>query len=137
MDMNCGDYVQKYAASAVQKQLLSEADIDRALRNLFSLRMRLGLFSGNPQSQPLGSISASQVCSKEHQDLALEAARDSIVLLKNRANLLPLSKSKVRSLGVIGPNANIGYKLLGNYGGPPCEGITPLGALQSYVSDTR
>ncbi|KAG6524475.1 hypothetical protein ZIOFF_014384 [Zingiber officinale] len=137
MDMNCGDYVQKYAASAVQKQLLSEADIDRALRNLFSLRMRLGLFNGDPQSQPSGSISASQVCSKEHRDLALEAARDSIVLLKNRANLLPLSKSKVRSLGVIGPNANIGYKLLGNYGGPPCEVITPLGALQSYVSDTR
>ncbi|XP_074589386.1 LOW QUALITY PROTEIN: putative beta-D-xylosidase 7 [Curcuma longa] len=137
MDMNCGDYVQKYAASAVQKQLLSEADIDRALRNLFSLRMRLGLFSGLDPRYSAGSISATQVCSKEHQDLALEAARDSIVLLKNRANLLPLSKSKVRSLGVIGPNADIGYKLLGNYGGPPCQGITPLRALQNYVSDTR
>ncbi|WOL19415.1 putative beta-D-xylosidase 7 [Canna indica] len=137
MDMNCGDYVQKYAISAVQEKKLSENDINRALHNLFSLRMRLGFFNGNPIYQDLGNISANQVCSKEHQDLALEAARDGIVLLKNRAIVLPLSRSKVRSIGVVGPNANIGYKLLGNYGGPPCEVITPLDALKSYVSNTR
>lgn len=137
MDMNCGDYVQKYAKSAVQEQKLSESEINRPLRNLFSLRMRLGLFNGNPQYQAFGDIQANQVCSKEHRSLALEAAQDSIVLLKNRARFLPLARSKVRSLGVIGPNAMNGYKLLGNYGGPPCEIISPLGALQSYVRDTR
>ncbi|KAJ8500955.1 hypothetical protein OPV22_011507 [Ensete ventricosum] len=137
MDLNCGDYVQKYAGSAVKEGKLSESEINRALHNLFSLRMRLGLFNASPKHQASGTIFANQICSKEHQDLALEAAQDGVVLLKNTANLLPLARSKVTSLGVIGPNANVGYKLLGNYGGPPCKGITPLGALQTYVGSTR
>ncbi|XP_064954351.1 probable beta-D-xylosidase 7 [Musa acuminata AAA Group] len=137
MDLNCGDYVQKYAGSAVKEGKLSESEINRALHNLFSLRMRLGLFNGIPKQQASGNIFANQICSKEHQDLALEAAQDGIVLLKKTANLLPLARSRVTSLGVIGPNANVGYKLLGNYGGPPCKGITPLGALQTYVGSTR
>ncbi|THU57495.1 hypothetical protein C4D60_Mb03t04140 [Musa balbisiana] len=137
MDLNCGDYVQKYAGSAVKEGKLSESEINRALHNLFSLRMRLGLFNGSPKQQASGTIFANQICSKEHQDLALEAAQDGIVLLKNTANLLPLARSNVTSLGVIGPNANVVYKLLGNYGGPPCKGITPLGALQTYVGSTR
>ncbi|XAR62178.1 Non-reducing end alpha-L-arabinofuranosidase [Bertholletia excelsa] len=62
----------------------------------------------------------------EHQDWALEAARDGIVLLKNSDNLLPLSKSQTLSLAVIGPNANAAQTLLGNYEGPPCESISPL-----------
>ncbi|XP_008808183.2 probable beta-D-xylosidase 7 [Phoenix dactylifera] len=137
MDVNCGNYVQKYAKSAVQQGKLSEGDINRALHNLFSIRMRLGLFNGNPKYEAYGKIAPSQVCTQKHQNLALEAARDGIVLLKNSVNILPLSKSKVKSLGVIGLNANNATKLLGNYAGPPCKSITPLEALQSYVKDTR
>ncbi|CAN1284768.1 Probable beta-D-xylosidase 7 [Linum perenne] len=48
MDVNCGDYLSKYAKSALQKKKLSESDVDRALHNLFSVRMRLGLFNGSP-----------------------------------------------------------------------------------------
>ncbi|XP_078158037.1 putative beta-D-xylosidase 7 [Carex rostrata] len=138
MDVNCGNYVQKFARNATQQGILTEADIDRALQNLFSVRMRLGLFNGNPtRHQPYSSIRSDQVCSRDHQNLALQAALDGIVLLKNSKSLLPLSKSQVSSLAIIGPNANNFTVLLGDYAGPPCKIVTPLMGLQSYVKDTR
>ncbi|KAG0469739.1 hypothetical protein HPP92_016439, partial [Vanilla planifolia] len=137
MDVNCGDYVQKYAYSAYKQGKLLEDDINRALRNLFAIRMRLRLFDGSPKHLLYGSIAAKQVCSIFHQNLAHEAAKDGIVLLKNWRNSLPLSKSKVTSLGVIGPNANNAEILIGNYNGPPCNLKSPLQVLQSYVKDTR
>lgn len=136
MDVNCGDYLKNYTKSAVKKGKVAESEIDRALHNLFSIRMRLGLFNGDPSKLIYGNISADQVCSQEHQDLALEAARDGMVLLKNSDNLLPLSKSKTSSLAIIGPNANVAKTLLGNYAGPPCKTVTPLEGLQSYVKNS-
>ncbi|KAL8225550.1 hypothetical protein R6Q57_018107 [Mikania cordata] len=135
MDVNCGSYLKNHTKSAVQNKKLLESDIDRALTNLFTMRMRLGLFNGNPGSLPYGSIGPDQVCSKPHQDLALEAARTGIVLLKNSAKLLPLKKT-ISSLAVIGPNANSAYTLVGNYAGPPCKSVEPLKALQTYVKNT-
>ncbi|CAL9110831.1 unnamed protein product [Musa textilis] len=137
MDLDCSDFVQKHAGSAVRRGILSQGDIDRALFNALALRMRLGLFNGNPRKLPAGNIRPSQVCSKQHLGLALEAAQAGIVLLKNAANLLPLARPKVTSLGVIGPNADAGYVLIGNYNGPPCTASTPLGELKNYVADTR
>ncbi|KAJ1696210.1 hypothetical protein LUZ63_004722 [Rhynchospora breviuscula] len=138
MDVNCGSYVQNHSASALQQGKITEADIDRALHNLFSVRMRLGLFNGNPtRYKKYGSIGPDQVCSKEHQNLALQVALQGIVLLKNNYNLLPLSKPQVSSLAVIGPNANNAELLVGNYHGPPCINITALQALQGYIKDTR
>ncbi|KAJ4844262.1 hypothetical protein Tsubulata_041356, partial [Turnera subulata] len=126
-----------YTKSAVKMKKISESDVDRALHNLFSIRMRLGLFNGNPSELPYGKIGPDQVCSQEHQALALEAARDGIVLLKNSDRLLPLSKLKTKSLAVIGPNADVWKTLLGNYAGPPCKTVTPLQGLKHYVKDTR
>ncbi|XP_044952379.1 probable beta-D-xylosidase 7 isoform X1 [Hordeum vulgare subsp. vulgare] len=137
MDVNCGGYIQTHGVSAYQQGKITGEDIDRALRNLFAIRMRLGLFNGNPKYNRYGNIGAEQVCSKEHQDLALQVARDGIVLLKNDGAALPLSKSKVSSLAVIGPNGNNASLLLGNYFGPPCISVTPLQALQGYVKDAR
>ncbi|PKA58068.1 putative beta-D-xylosidase 7 [Apostasia shenzhenica] len=137
MDVNCGEYVQNYSYSAIKQGKLSENDIDRALHNLFTMRMRLGLFNGSPKQLLYGNIAPKQVCSSVHQSLSLEAARDGIVLLKNSEKFLPFDKSKVTSLGVIGPNANNAKVLLGNYYGPPCISKTPLQVLQSYVKDTR
>jgi beta-glucosidase-like glycosyl hydrolase len=136
MDVDCGSYLQNHTKKAVEQRKLPESEIDRALRNLFSVRMRLGLFDGNPVQQRYGKIGPDQVCSQEHQDLALEAARSGIVLLKNSDRLLPLPKTKTLSLAVIGPNANAPKTLLGNYAGPPCKSVTPLQALQSYVKNT-
>ncbi|KAJ4809680.1 Beta-D-xylosidase [Rhynchospora pubera] len=138
MDVDCGTHLQKHSASALGKKMITEEDIDRALRNQFAVRMRLGLFDGNPlEHKDYGSIGKDQVCAKEHQELALQAALEGIVLLKNTRNILPLSKTKVSSLAVIGPNANNASILLGNYQGPPCVSITPLDALQNYTSDIK
>ncbi|KAH9611457.1 hypothetical protein KSS87_009107 [Heliosperma pusillum] len=137
MDVNCGSYLKKYTKSAVLERKVAQAEVDRALTNLFAVRMRLGLFNGNPRRLLYGNIGPNQVCTRENQALALEAAQSGIVLLKNNAKLLPLSKGKPISLAVIGPNANNATTLQGNYHGPPCSSISPLRALQNYVRDTR
>ncbi|KAJ8500950.1 hypothetical protein OPV22_011502 [Ensete ventricosum] len=137
VDINCGKAMKQHLGSAIQKGNISESDIDKALSNALSLRMKLGLFNGDPQKLPSGDIPPSQVCSTQHKNLALQAAQEGIVLLKNNGNTLPLVKSKITSLGVIGPNADAPPSLLGNYNGPPCEVITPLKALQSSVNNTR
>ncbi|KAL8058448.1 hypothetical protein ABFX02_03G018900 [Erythranthe guttata] len=137
MDVNCGSYLAEHTKSAVEKGKVSESDIDRALYNLFTVRMRLGLFNGNPRKLPYGNLSRKDVCSHKHQNLALEVARDGIVLLKNSADLLPLSKSETKSLAVIGPNAKDSRTLVGNYAGPPCKTITPLQGLMKYIKKTK
>lgn len=136
MDIECGSYLKNYTKSAVEQQKLLVSDIDRALQNLFSVRMRLGLFNGNPTTLLFGNITANDVCTQDHQSLALEAARNGIVLLKNLDKLLPLQKAKTPSLAVIGPNANAFETLLGNYEGPPCKRTSALQAFQEYVQNT-
>lgn len=137
MDLNCGSYLKNHTKAAVEQRKLPVSQIDRALHHLFAVRIRLGLFEGDPTKGRYGNIGPNQVCSQEHQDLALEAARDGIVLLKNPAKLLPLPKSNaISSLAVIGPNADSAKTLQGNYYGPPCKSITPLQALRSYVKHT-
>eukprot|EP00268_Persea_americana_P055425 TRINITY_DN6442_c0_g1_i2.p1 TRINITY_DN6442_c0_g1~~TRINITY_DN6442_c0_g1_i2.p1 ORF type:complete len:774 (-),score=150.85 TRINITY_DN6442_c0_g1_i2:611-2932(-) len=137
MDVNCGSYLQNHTKSAVDQKKVSETDIDRALHNLFSMRMRLGLFNGNPEQLLYGNIGSDRVCSQRHQNLALVAARDGIVLLKNSAKLLPLSRTNTGTLAVIGPNADAPGTLIGNYAGPPCKSVSPLQALKNYVKDIR
>ncbi|KAK6131149.1 hypothetical protein DH2020_035111 [Rehmannia glutinosa] len=136
MDVNCGSYLKNYTKSAIQQKKLAESQVDRALHNLFAVRMRLGLFNGNPNQHLFGNIGPDQVCTKEHQQLALEAARNGIVLLKNSNKLLPFSKSQTSSLAVIGPNAHNAYALLGNYEGPPCKSLEIDKVLQGYVKNT-
>ncbi|XP_042020294.1 probable beta-D-xylosidase 7 isoform X2 [Salvia splendens] len=134
MDVSCGPYLGNYIKSAVLKGIVPESDIDKALENLFTVRIRLGLFNG-PPSGTYGKLGREDVCAPEHQELALEAARQGIVLLKNERKLLPLSKAGKGSLAVIGPNANVSNVLLGNYRGPPCTTITPLQGLMRYAKD--
>ncbi|XP_042005919.1 probable beta-D-xylosidase 7 isoform X1 [Salvia splendens] len=137
MDLNCGSYLSDHAKSAVEKGKLSESDIDRALHNLFSVRMRLGLFDGNSKTQAHSNLRHNDVvCTSDHQQLALTAARDGIVLLKNSQNLLPLSTSSTKTLAVIGPNADNTETLVGNYAGPPCSPITLLQGLKRYAKKT-
>lgn len=136
MDVNCGSYLAKYTKSALEKKKVSEVDIDRALTNLFSIRMRLGHFDGDPRKLEYGAINANQVCSKEHLDLALEAAKSGIVLLKNEGRLLPLNKKETMSLALIGPNANSSSVFVGNYEGRPCKNITILQAVENLYNIT-
>lgn len=136
--MNCGTYTQEHAMAALQQRKMTEQDVDKALKNLFAVRMRLGHFDGDPRrSAPYGSLGAADVCSPAHKNLALEAAQDGIVLLKNDAGTLPLDQSAVASAAVIGHNANDPGALNGNYFGPPCETTTPLQGLQGYAKNVR
>ena len=133
MDVECGDYITKHGKSAVSQKKLPISQIDRALQNLFSIRIRLGLLDGNPTKLPFGTIGPDQVCSKQSLQLALEAARDGIVLLKNTNSLLPLPKTNP-TIALIGPNANASSKVfLGNYYGRPCNLVTLLQGFEGYA----
>ena len=121
MDINCGTYLLRHTESAVKSGKVREEDIDRALFNLFSVQLRLGLFDGNPANQQFGNLGPRNVCTREHRKLALEAARQGIVLLKNERSFLPLRKKEVASLAIIGPAANNGSILGGDYTGRICH----------------
>lgn len=126
-DLNCGvEYA--YAGAAVKAGLLSESDIDAALRRLLVARFRLGMFDP-PEQVKWARIPYSVVDSSAHAQLALEAARKSIVLLKNDAGTLPLSKN-LRTLAVIGANADDPEVMYGNYNGFPTAPVTPLEAIR-------
>ncbi len=121
-DLCCGSAYDALV-SAVQQGYLTEADIDLALTRLFSARFRLGMFDP-PAQVPYAQIPLSVVSCPEHRALALQSARESLVLLKNDG-ILPL-KPQGKIIGVIGPNANEPDVMMGNYNGNPSYSVTPL-----------
>ncbi|XP_038992427.1 beta-xylosidase/alpha-L-arabinofuranosidase 1-like [Hibiscus syriacus] len=134
LDLNCGSFLGNHTAAAVKTGLLKESAIDNAIANNFATLMRLGFFDGDPRKQPYGKLGPKDVCTPEHQELAREAARQGIVLLKNRAGSLPLSPTAIKTLAVIGPNANVTKTMIGNYEGVPCKYTTPLQGLTASVA---
>lgn len=132
LNMNCGDFLRKYTENAVKLNKVEESVVDQALLYDFIVLMRLGFFDGDPKSLLFGNLGPSDVCSNEHQLLALDAARQGIVLLDNNG-ALPLSENTIKSLAVIGPNANVTATMISNYAGIPCQYTTPLQGLQNYV----
>lgn len=131
-DLECGK-VYQHLKDAVAKNLITEAKIDIALKRLFTARFKLGMFDPADQVK-YAQTPYAVVDSKEHQALALEAARKSIVLLKNEGNILPLKKDP-GTIAVIGPNADQWLMLLGNYNGVPSQTVTPLQGIREKVSD--
>ncbi len=125
------DYQQ--LQKAMGKKLLTEADIDRAVKRLFTARFRLGMFD-DPTQVAYTQIPYSVVDSAEHRQLALEVARQCLVLLKNEGGLLPLDKTQVKSIAVIGPNADDTLVLTGNYMGTPAEPVSVLAGIRAMVS---
>ncbi len=113
---------------AVHQGLISEAEINTALHRLFRARFRLGMFDP-PESYAYGRIPFSEVNSPEHRALSLQAARESMVLLKNANHALPL-KSSVASIAVIGPTAEYVQSLQGNYNGPPPNPVYPVNGIE-------
>uniref|UniRef100_A0A0D9XRF7 Fibronectin type III-like domain-containing protein n=1 Tax=Leersia perrieri TaxID=77586 RepID=A0A0D9XRF7_9ORYZ len=140
LDINCGTYVQQHATSAIQKGKLTEKDIDKALKSLFAIRIRLGHFDGDPRTSNrlYGRLGAADVCTPASKALALEAAKRGVVLLKNDNRLLPLTRpTTTTSAAVIGHNAHDILALLGNYYGLPCETTTPLQGIQGYIKNVK
>lgn len=133
-DLSCG-CVFTTMPEAVKQGLVAEEVVDRALERLMVARMKLGMF--DPEGMvPFASIPYEVKDSPEHRHLALEAARKSIVLLKNDG-VLPLPH-KVKSIAVIGPNADSKDVLLGNYNGVPSRWVTVLrGIEEKLAGDAR
>jgi len=130
-DLNCGS-VFPVLREAVEKGLIDEVTIDRAVKRLFRARFRLGMFDP-PEQVPYAQIPYEVNDSREHQALALRVARESIVLLKNEGNLLPLRKD-LQSIAIIGPNADDLQVLMGNYNGTPSRAVAPLEGIRGKVS---
>jgi beta-glucosidase len=132
-DLTCGREYRSLV-QAVKDGLISEAEIDVSVKRLMTGRFRLGMFDP-PEMVAYARIPFSENDSPAHRALSLTAARESIVLLKNDGPLLPLKK-EIRTLAVIGPNADAPEVLLGNYYGQPSKSVTPLAGIQSKVSAT-
>ncbi|UCH15152.1 MAG: glycoside hydrolase family 3 C-terminal domain-containing protein [Bacteroidales bacterium] len=130
-DLNCGGYYSQYLLEAIDLGLVEEKDIDTALTRVLSARFRLGHFDP-PAIVPYTAIPEEKLDCREHRDLALEAAHKAIVLLKNDG-ILPLDMNKIKSIAVIGPNAE--ECQLGIYSGWPNIRISLLDGIKNKVSD--
>jgi beta-glucosidase len=137
-DLECGfGKGQAYSAlvDAVHQNLITEAELDVALRRLFTARFRLGMF--DPLSTyAYGRIPVSENNSQQHRQLSLQAARESMVLLKNRGQMLPL-RSDVGRIAVIGPTAELVQSLQGNYNGPPPSPSYPLDGIKKRFASSK
>ena len=120
---------------AVQQGLLTADDIDRAVRRLFTARIKLGMFDP-PQTIPYASVPLAEIDSEPHRQLALQTGRESLVLLKNSDHLLPLG-TKYKTIAVIGPNADNVDSLLGNYNGTPSHPVTVLAGLRKRFAGSK
>jgi beta-glucosidase len=130
-DLNCGN-TYPALVDAVKQGLIDEATITQAVERLFTTRFKLGMFD------PAERVAYAQIpyavndC-EAHKALALRAARESIVLLKNSDHFLPLEKT-IKKIAVIGPNADWPPVLLGNYNGTPSSIVSPLDGIRAAVS---
>ena len=129
-DMSCGD-VYLHMLEALEEGLVTEEQITAACERLMATRFRLGMFSDDCEYD---KIPYSENGTKEHHDLAIKAAQESMVLLKN-TGILPLDVSKLSSIAVIGPNADSRKVLWGNYYGTPSRNITALEGIEEAVGD--
>ena len=130
-ELNCGE---AYVAllEGVEQGLIAEETIDRAVKRLFTARFKLGMFDP-PEQVRYTQIPYEINESPGHAALALQAARESIVLLKNEGGILPLAKD-LAAIAVIGPNADDVHVLLANYNGTPTKVITPLEGIRKKLS---
>ncbi|MGE5944807.1 MAG: glycoside hydrolase family 3 C-terminal domain-containing protein, partial [Flavobacteriales bacterium] len=138
VDTDCGGIYQNHALSALEKGLLTQGDIDKALINIFTTRMRIGEFDPK-EIVPYRSIKPSIINDPSHNNLALEIATKTPVLLKNNPvgktglKALPINLKGIKKIAVLGPQAN---KIeLGDYSGEvePSLKITPLAGIQNYI----
>ncbi len=131
-DHGAGPEYQKYLLKALHLELVTESDINRALARVMTVRFLLGEFD-SPKSVPYTKISPDVLNSPAHQALAVEAARQSIVLLKNENHFLPWDIKKIQSVAVIGPMAGVCH--LGGYSGQPDVHISPLQGILEVLGD--
>ena len=132
-DLNCGNLFA-YLEEAVQEGLVPEERLDEALVNLFTSRMKLGILGG-VNDNPFDAIGFEEADSPAMREFNRTVAEQSLVLLKNADQTLPLKKDQLKTIGVVGPNANNRKALIGNYEGTSSRYVTILEGIQDYVGD--
>jgi beta-glucosidase len=138
VDLNCGramTFPFTKLADAVAQGMVDEAAVDSAAYRLMLARFKLGMFDP-PEMNPYAQIPREAIDSEEHKALALQMARESMVLLKNEGNLLPLGKD-IGTIAVIGPNADDHRVLYGNYNGTPSQPVSILEGVRSAVPEAE
>jgi beta-glucosidase len=135
-DLNCGRVFESLK-KALDEGMITEDTINKAVKRLFKARFKLGMF--DPEERvPFNNIPYEVNDCEKHRQAALEMARESIVLLKNQNSLLPLNKDDLKTIAVIGPNADSKQVLIGNYFGTPSRYVTVLeGIRQAVNQDTK
>lgn len=131
-DLNCGTLYGNLLI-AHKEGLISEETIDKAVTRVIMTRMKLGMFD-NPEKVPYANIPYEKNDCDEHRQFAVKVAEQSIVLLKNEDSLLPLNRDNIKSIAVIGPNANNRTPLLGNYNGTPSNYVTVLEGIREKAN---
>ena len=131
-DVECGfGYAYAQIPDAVARGLITEADVNESVFRLLTQRFELGEMDDD-SLVPWSKIPSSVLNSEAHQKLALDMSRQTMTLLQNKNNILPLSKS-VKKIAVVGPNADDKPLLWGNYNGTPVETITILEGIKSKL----
>src|SRR5690625_2716025 len=120
--------VEDAAYEALEKDYIDEEDITSAIRNILKVRFRLGHFDKDEKNNPYAKVDHDKMCSEEHAKLALETTKESIVLLKNEKQMLPLQEDQFEKIAVIGPTADVVYKDW--YTGYSPYQITPLQGIK-------
>jgi beta-glucosidase len=131
-DLGC-DHVFDEIPEAIRRGLITEADVDRALERSLLTRFKLGMFDP-PEDVPFTSIPAEVVGCESHRQLAYQSAVESLVLLKNKNNILPI-KPSTKKIFVTGPNATSTEVLLGNYYGFNDQMVTLLEGLTGRIPE--
>ena len=131
-DLNCGN-LYGYCVAAVREGLLTEEEIDRSVTNLMVTRMRLGLL-GAPENKAYTSIPYEIVDCDKHRAFNLDVARQSLVLLKNDG-ALPLKADGIKTIAVVGPNADSRIALEGNYQGVASDHVTVLQGVKALAAE--
>jgi len=134
MDSDCGGFLAKHMQKSIDDGVTTVKDFNAALTNLFRVRMRLGHFDP-VQKQPYMQYGVDRINTPEHQELALEAARQGIVLLKNNGGALPFGSS-VKNIALVGPHAKATVAMQGNYQGTAPYLISPEEGLSKFASVT-
>jgi beta-glucosidase len=139
-DLNCGNMFL-HLLGAVEKGMVSEERLTQAVVNLYTTRLKLGTFDecvlhqAPVEENPYDRIPYSVVDSKSMRQFNREVSEKSIVLLKNKDGILPLSKEKIKTVAVIGPNANSRKALVGNYEGTASRYFTVSEGIQEYLGE--
>lgn len=131
-DLDCGR-TYEYLKEAFDRGLVTEDDIDVAVKRLFTARMKLGMFDPKGKN-PYDNIDISKNDCAEHRALSIDVAHQTMTLLKNRNHILPLNKN-LKSIAVVGPNSNDPMVMYANYNGYPSKYVTPLEGIKQKLGE--